>query len=125
MISVDWKGDIYPCIRYMESSLGKNIPPLKIGSIDKGIGTNENEQNIINELKSITRQSQSTEECLKCPHWDYCGGDAFHTWNFDDNKPNICLRPMFDKEYEEKVAEINNVSKKKATTKRTTKKTVK
>ena len=32
---------------------------------------------------------------------------------------------MFDKEYEEKVAEINNVPKKKATTKRTTKKTVK
>ena len=22
MISIDWKGDIYPCIRYMESSLG-------------------------------------------------------------------------------------------------------
>lgn len=67
MLALDWKGDYYPCIRYMESSLGENIPPLKIGSIDKGIGTNENEQNIINELKSITRQSQSTEECLNCP----------------------------------------------------------
>jgi len=22
MIAIDWKGDIYPCIRYMESSLG-------------------------------------------------------------------------------------------------------
>lgn len=67
MLALDWKGDYYPCIRYMESSLGTDIPPLKIGNIYQGIGTNEKEQAIINELKSITRQSQSTDECLNCP----------------------------------------------------------
>ena len=67
MLALDWKGDYYPCIRYMESSLGTDIPPLKIGNIHQGIGTNEKEQAIINELKSITRQSQSTDECLNCP----------------------------------------------------------
>lgn len=67
MLALDWKGDYYPCIRYMESSLGKNITPLKIGNIHKGIGTIEEEQKIIDELKSITRQSQSTDECLNCP----------------------------------------------------------
>ena len=63
----------------------------------------------------------SCESCTKCPHWDYCGGDAFHTWNFDDNKPNVCLRPLFDKEYE---AEIEK-NKKKKVSKKSTKKTVK
>ena len=67
MLALDWKGDYYPCIRYMESSLGADIPPLKIGNIHQGIGTNEKEQAIIDELKSITRQSQSTDECLNCP----------------------------------------------------------
>ena len=67
MLALDWKGDYYPCIRYMESSLGPNITPLKIGNINTGIGTSETEQKIIEELKNITRQSQSTAECLNCP----------------------------------------------------------
>lgn len=38
----------------------------------------------------------SNEKCKSCEHWNYCGGDSFHTWNFDENKPNICLKPIFD-----------------------------
>ena len=38
----------------------------------------------------------SNSKCKKCKHWDYCGGDSLHTWNFDENKPNICLKPIFD-----------------------------
>ena len=70
----------------------------------------------------------SCDECVKCPHWDYCGGDAFHTWNFDENKPNICLRPLFDKDYEHEIVNNSNVkkqSKKKNITKKNSKKTVK
>lgn len=37
MISVDYKGDIYPCIRYMESSLGTDVPPVIIGNVYDGI----------------------------------------------------------------------------------------
>ncbi len=36
------------------------------------------------------------ETCLKCDHWNYCGGDAFHTWDFDKQEPGICLRDIFD-----------------------------
>ena len=38
----------------------------------------------------------SNKTCKKCRHWKYCGGDSLHTWNFDDNKPNICLKQIFD-----------------------------
>ena len=67
MLALDWRGDYYPCIRYMPSSLGPNKKPLIIGNIDRGLGTLPEEQKIIDDLKSITRQSQSTQECLDCP----------------------------------------------------------
>ena len=63
MLAMDYKGDLYPCIRYMESSLGKNQKPYIIGNIFQGI----TEQNKIVELNNITRQSQSDENCLSCP----------------------------------------------------------
>jgi radical SAM peptide maturase (CXXX-repeat target family) len=37
MIAVDYKGDIFPCVRYMESSLGEAAPPLIIGNTKTGI----------------------------------------------------------------------------------------
>lgn len=37
MIAVDYKGDIYPCIRYMESSLGNDRSPLIIGNVKDGL----------------------------------------------------------------------------------------
>ncbi len=39
----------------------------------------------------------SNKKCKRCKYWNYCGGDAFHTWNFEENKPNICLKPIFNK----------------------------
>ena len=33
MLSVDYKGDLYPCIRYMESSLGDVIEPIIVGNV--------------------------------------------------------------------------------------------
>lgn len=72
MISVDYKGDIYPCIRYMESSLGDNIAPLKIGNVDTGIMTTEYEKECVSCLKCIDRRSQSTDECFNCPIAEGC-----------------------------------------------------
>lgn len=67
MIAVDWKGDIYPCIRYMESSLGDDAEPIIIGSVEKGIATTQKQIDCINCMKSITRSSQSPEKCMTCP----------------------------------------------------------
>ena len=38
----------------------------------------------------------SCDTCKKCKHWNYCAGDAMHTWNFDDNEPLICLKDVFE-----------------------------
>ena len=93
MISVDYKGDIYPCIRYMESSLGNDVSPLIIGNVYTGIMTDAKCRNCINALKQVNRISQSTEECINCPIAEGCawcqaynyqssGGDFNHRATF-------------------------------------------
>lgn len=67
MLAMDPDGYLYPCIRYMESSLGADIAPLRIGHIDVGIGQTKCDKNCIDCLNSITRRSQSTDECFNCP----------------------------------------------------------
>ena len=67
MLAVDYKGDIYPCLRYMESSVGPNIPKMIIGNVWDGIGIQPEESQRIKCLECITRRSQSTDECFNCP----------------------------------------------------------
>lgn len=67
MLSMDPDGWLYPCIRYMESSLGTDQPPLRIGHVDYGIGEKECDKQCIDCLNAITRRSQSTDECFNCP----------------------------------------------------------
>ena len=37
MLALDYKGNIYPCIRFMPSSLGNNKKPLLLGDAENGI----------------------------------------------------------------------------------------
>lgn len=73
MLACDTKGEIYTCIRFMESSLGDSVKPYPIGHINTGIGVEEEHAERIKELDAVTRQSQSTEECLNCPVGQGCG----------------------------------------------------
>lgn len=43
MLAFDYKGDIFPCLRYMESSLPKDREPVIIGNLDHGIYKTEKE----------------------------------------------------------------------------------
>lgn len=72
MLSCDPDGYLYPCIRYMESSLGNNIKPIRIGHVDTGIGTRCDEKECINCLNSVTRRTQSTDECYYCTIAEGC-----------------------------------------------------
>lgn len=36
-------------------------------------------------------RSELCEECKNCSEREYCGGDSMHTWDFDSNKPKLCL----------------------------------
>lgn len=72
MLAIDPDGKLYPCVRYMESSLGTQIKPIIIGNIYDGIGTKDCDKQCLNCLKGITRSSQSTIECLNCPIANGC-----------------------------------------------------
>lgn len=73
MIAVDYKGDIFPCLRYMESSLGEDVPPLIIGTVKDGIMTTPEQTECVKCMKCVTRRSQSTDECFNCPIAKGCG----------------------------------------------------
>lgn len=73
MLSMDPDGYLYPCIRYMESSLGNKVKPLRIGNIHTGLLQKPDEQECINCMNAVTRRSQSTDECWYCPVAQGCG----------------------------------------------------
>ena len=66
MLAFDPEGNAYPCLRYMASSLGSERPPIIIGNT-KGIYNTPEYKAIYDDMKAVTRQSQSTQECLDCP----------------------------------------------------------
>ena len=62
MLACDPDGNLYPCLRYMPSSLGNKQKPLTCGDIYTGL-----DRSVGEELQKITRRSQSTDECFYCP----------------------------------------------------------
>ena len=95
MLSCDYKGDLYPCIRYMESSLGTDAPPLKIGNVFDGFLVDEKQKNDLKCLRCITRRSQSTDECFYCPIAKMCSWcSAYNYQEFgtaDKRATYICI----------------------------------
>lgn len=42
-----------------------------------------------------TENRTKCDKCSNCENWGHCCGDSFHTWDFDNNKPNFCMRDIF------------------------------
>lgn len=80
MLAFDSNGIMYPCIRYMESSLGNDQPPLIIGDLEVGLYGTPEMQNIRKDFYSITRRSQSTDECFHCSIASGCSWCS--AWNY-------------------------------------------
>jgi hypothetical protein len=72
MLSMDPDGWLFPCIRYMESSLGDERERYSIGHIDKGVGDTKLHKDRIKCLNCISRRTESTDECYYCPIADGC-----------------------------------------------------
>lgn len=72
MLAMDPDGGLYPCIRYMESSLGDDQPPIKIGHITHGLQGTEEEKQWVKCLNCINRRTQSTDKCFYCPIAEGC-----------------------------------------------------
>lgn len=83
MISCDYKGDIYPCIRYMESSIGDSVKPLIIGNVYEGIMHDAETKGCVSCLRNINRRSQSTDECYYCPIAGSCSWCS--AYNYQEN----------------------------------------
>ena len=72
MIAIRPNGDIYPCLRYMPTSVGNNVKDLKMGSVKEGfIGREENSE-VLNMMDKITRRSQTNDICFECPLSNTC-----------------------------------------------------
>lgn len=68
MLALDYQGKLYPCLRFMSSSLGTDIDPYIIGDVYKnGIGCSEEMLTRLDDLFTLKKTNQSTEECLNCP----------------------------------------------------------
>lgn len=93
MLAYGPDGTAYPCLRYTPSSL-RYQKSLICGSVE-GLYKTRKEKRIRKMLHSITRQTQSTDECFNCPIASGCSWCS--AWNYDKygtpNKrcTNICI----------------------------------
>lgn len=67
MLAIGTDGMLYPCLRYVPSSLPPGIEPMVIGDVWRGIEADAEQRQCVDCLKAITRRSQSTDECFDCP----------------------------------------------------------
>lgn len=80
MIALDWQGNIFPCMRYAQNSVGKNRPLYTIGNLDDGIAINPIEKERTENLDLITRRTQCSDECFECPIAGGCGGCSAYNY---------------------------------------------
>ena len=118
MLSFDPDGIAYPCIRYMPSSLGDDVPPITIGTVD-GIFETEEDKETKRCLDCITRRSQSTDECWNCPiaaGCAWCSGWNYQLYGTPDKRcTRICpmhkARSLANVYYWNKYYHKNNMDK--------------
>lgn len=95
MLAFDPDGIAYPCIRYMPSSLGCDVPPITIGDVNTGVFQTEKDKETKNCLDCITRRSQSTDECWDCPiaaGCAWCSGWNYQLYGTPDKRcTRICI----------------------------------
>ena len=92
MLAFGPDGLIYPCLRYMPSSVGRDRDDyVTCGSIEEGIDLSK-----LDEMNQVTRRSQSTDECYYCPIGMGCAWCS--AWNWESqgsyNKRATYICPM-------------------------------
>lgn len=72
MLALRPNGQFYPCIRYMPTSVGADVPDLCIGHVDTGIVGRDQGSEVLGMMDKITRRSQSNDICYECPISNDC-----------------------------------------------------
>ena len=83
MLAMDPDGWLYPCIRYMESSLGTSREPLRIGHVNFGIAQRKCDKQCVECLNKIDRRTESSDECFYCPIAEGCSWCS--AYNYQEN----------------------------------------
>ena len=83
--SVLYNGDIFVCPNVVRR------PELIQGNIRKDSFV-EVWENKFEWFRNINKLKKG--ECEKCENWNYCRGDSVHTWDFENNRPKLCLRKI-------------------------------
>ena len=118
MLAISVDGKFAPCIRYLDYALGAtSTKEIIVGDIENGIYDYVEE---LEDMKKITRSSQSTDECMTCPVAGGCSWcSAYHLDAYGDiNKraTNICFmhkaRVMANDYYWNSVYMIENINAK-------------
>lgn len=95
MTALDWKGDIFPCVRYMDNAICGKQPSYTIGNIEHGIMQTDEEIQRIKCFECITRRSQSTYECWSCPiakGCSWCSGYNYEVFGTPNKRATfICV----------------------------------
>ena len=120
MLACDPDGYLYPCIRYMESSLGCSRNPMRIGNVNDGIASNQCEKDCLHCLNCVDRRTQSTDECFYCPIGEGCSWCSAYNYQ-EFGTPNkratyICemhkARSLANVYYWNRYYQKNNIDKK-------------
>ena len=94
MIAINYKGELFPCIRFMDSSLNFDQPSFVIGSIENGIGNTEKEKNNLKKLKNLSKNLIFPEECLNCSFDKGCSWCCAYSYqkigNINEKTTFIC-----------------------------------
>lgn len=91
MLACDPDGILYPCLRYMPSSVGRNREYyITCGNVEDGL-----DWTMVDKLQACTRKVVTSEKCLKCPIAAGCGECAAYSWQvtnrIDQRVEYICL----------------------------------
>lgn len=90
MLAFDPQGIAYPCLRFMPSSLGENIPPIIIGNSKDGIYNTPESLKYQQEFKKINRRTLNSDECFNCPISLGCGECA--AWSYQEQNGQLGIR---------------------------------
>jgi uncharacterized protein len=120
MLSFTSNGNIQPCLRYTDFNLNQKQLELDIGSLEHGICYTQKEKDLVKFLDSITRKSQSTEECFNCPIASgcaWCSAYNYEVYGTPDKRATfICpmhkARVLANVYYWNKIYKKYNIDKK-------------
>ena len=83
--SILYNGDIYVCpdVERRKELVQGNV------RVDDFVEVWENRFKWFRDLNKL-----KCEECQNCKDWKYCRGDSLHTWDFNNNRPKLCISKM-------------------------------